>query len=159
MFLVNFQHNAVYLAKICLFTYYHQNIELPALLEHEFSLGKDYLRSISGHSMGGHGALTVALKNPNKWTSVTAFSPICNPTSCPWGEKAFKAYLGSIEAGKDHDAAFILGEMAEPMVFDDILIEQGTGEFVDSWTVGCTDLSTDLVPIGCKCVKMKEMSS
>lgn len=52
--------------------------ELPALLESEFAIGKDGMRSISGHSMGGHGALTIALKDPSGWASVSAFSPICN---------------------------------------------------------------------------------
>ena len=52
--------------------------ELPALLEEEFAIGKDGMRGISGHSMGGHGALTIGLKNPGGWTSVSAFSPICN---------------------------------------------------------------------------------
>jgi pimeloyl-ACP methyl ester carboxylesterase len=47
-----------------------------------------------GHSMGGHGALTIALKNPEKYASVSAFAPICNPTKCPWGQKAFSGYLG-----------------------------------------------------------------
>ncbi len=47
-----------------------------------------------GHSMGGHGALTIALKNPEKYASVSAFAPICNPIKCPWGQKAFNGYLG-----------------------------------------------------------------
>lgn len=63
-------------------THYHMysyvTEELPALLESQFSIGKAGLRSISGHSMGGHGALTIALKEPNGWVSVSAFSPICN---------------------------------------------------------------------------------
>jgi S-formylglutathione hydrolase len=50
--------------------------------------------SITGHSMGGHGALTIALKNPGAFKSLSAFSPICNPTQVPWGEKAFTGYLG-----------------------------------------------------------------
>lgn len=103
-------------------------IELPALLENEFSTGKDCLRSISGHSMGGHGALTIALKSPSSWASVSAFSPICNPTSCPWGEKAFNAYLGSVEAGKSHDATCLLGKSSGPTLFDDILIDQGVAD-------------------------------
>ena len=104
------------------------NIELPALLESEFSTGKNCLRSISGHSMGGHGALTIALKNQSSWASVSAFSPICNPTNCPWGEKAFKAYLGTIEAGKSHDAAWLIGQSSGPTLFDDILVDQGSAD-------------------------------
>lgn len=106
-----------------MYTYVTQ--ELPALLESEFYVGKDGLRSISGHSMGGHGALTISLKDPSGWVSVSAFSPICNPTSCPWGEKAFKAYHGSVEAGKAHDATELLSGLDEPTKFDDILIDQG----------------------------------
>ena len=79
--------------------------------------------------MGGHGALTVALKNPTEWTSVSAFSPICNPTVVPWGQKAFEAYLGSVDAGKKHDATVLLGERGTPVLeFDDILIDQGTSD-------------------------------
>ncbi|MER2492493.1 S-formylglutathione hydrolase [Catenovulum sediminis] len=66
--------------------------ELPALIEQNFPVNQK--RAISGHSMGGHGALTIALKNPQNYVSVSAFSPICNPVNCPWGEKAFSAYLG-----------------------------------------------------------------
>ena len=73
---------------------------------------------------GGHGALSIALKDPSSWVSVSAFSPICNPTACPWGTKAFTTYLGNVDAGKAHDATVLLSEMADPC-FDDILIDQG----------------------------------
>ncbi len=66
--------------------------ELPTLIEETFPVND--IRSISGHSMGGHGALVLALRNPNRYRSVSAFSPICNPVSAPWGQKAFNAYLG-----------------------------------------------------------------
>jgi S-(hydroxymethyl)glutathione dehydrogenase/alcohol dehydrogenase len=103
--------------------------ELPDVLEQEFQLLKSSPRSICGHSMGGCGALTIALLDPSTWTSVSAFSPICHPTQCPWGEKAFKAYLGSVDAGKSHDATCLLLERATPIVeFDDILIDQGTAD-------------------------------
>jgi len=75
--------------------------------------------------MGGHGALTIALKEQNEWVSVSAFSPILNPTISPWGKKAFNAYLGSIERGKAHDATCLL---REPSVYDEIIIEQGTDD-------------------------------
>ena len=75
--------------------------------------------------MGGHGALTIALREQNEWVSVSAFAPICNPTTVPWGEKAFKAYLGSVEAGKVHDATCLLKEKT---VFDEILIDQGSAD-------------------------------
>ena len=66
--------------------------ELPALVEAHFPVTD--ARAISGHSMGGHGALTIALKNPGRYRSVSAFSPIVAPTQVPWGRKAFSAYLG-----------------------------------------------------------------
>lgn len=76
--------------------------------------------------MGGHGALTIALKEQDKWVSVSAFAPIVNPTNVPWGDKAFKAYLGSVEAGKPHDATCLLSEGVSK--FDDILIDQGDAD-------------------------------
>ncbi|WP_299727214.1 S-formylglutathione hydrolase [uncultured Endozoicomonas sp.] len=69
--------------------------ELPGLIEANFPVSEK--RSISGHSMGGHGALTIALKNPERYASVSAFSPISNPINCPWGQKAFANYLGDDE--------------------------------------------------------------
>ena len=66
--------------------------ELPALIESTFPVSQQ--RSISGHSMGGHGALVVALNNVEGYVSVSAFSPICNPVNCPWGQKALGNYLG-----------------------------------------------------------------
>jgi S-(hydroxymethyl)glutathione dehydrogenase/alcohol dehydrogenase len=79
--------------------------------------------------MGGHGALTIALKDPSSWVSVSAFSPICNPSKVPWGEKAFNAYFGSVEAGEAHDATCLLlqGGSVLPR-FDNILIDQGTDD-------------------------------
>ncbi|QIR16292.1 S-formylglutathione hydrolase [Shewanella aestuarii] len=67
--------------------------ELPALIEAEFNVTQT--RSISGHSMGGHGAITIGLKNSLRYQSISAFSPICNPINCPWGQKAFNGYLGA----------------------------------------------------------------
>ena len=70
--------------------------ELPQLIAHHFPI--DAARqAISGHSMGGHGALTMALKNPGRFASVSAFAPICSPVNCQWGQKALTAYLGSFE--------------------------------------------------------------
>ena len=66
--------------------------ELPALIEAQFNVSTR--RAISGHSMGGHGALMLALKNPGRYCSATAFAPIVNPSRVPWGQKAFSAYLG-----------------------------------------------------------------
>ncbi len=67
--------------------------ELPALVRSNFSV--DGRQSISGHSMGGHGALVAALRNPGRYASVSAFAPICAPSLCPWGQKAFTGYLGA----------------------------------------------------------------
>lgn len=69
--------------------------ELPQLIEEHFPVSDK--RSICGHSMGGHGALTIALRNPMDYQSVSAFSPIVNPMNCPWGKKAFTDYLGKDE--------------------------------------------------------------
>lgn len=70
--------------------------ELPTFIADNFSISEK--ASIFGHSMGGHGALAIALKNPGRYRSVSAFAPIVNPTRVPWGQKAFNAYLGSDEA-------------------------------------------------------------
>jgi S-formylglutathione hydrolase len=85
-------------------------------------------RSIFGHSMGGHGALTLAMKHPQRFKSVSAFAPIASPTRCPWGEKAFTAYLGADrEIWRAHDAALLV-EAGKAKSFDDILVDQGTGD-------------------------------
>jgi len=102
--------------------------ELTSILEDDLNIGKDGLKSISGHSMGGHGALTIGLREGKaSWRSVSAFSPICNPVDCPWGKKAFEAYLGSVDAGKSHDATCIVEGLESPL-YDDILIDQGTAD-------------------------------
>ncbi len=81
--------------------------ELPALVEATFPVSSK--RSVFGHSMGGHGALVMALRNPDRFQSVSAFSPIANPVNCPWGQKAFAAYLGKDSAAwGDHDASLLM---------------------------------------------------
>lgn len=86
--------------------------ELPALIEASFPVSDK--RSISGHSMGGHGALTIALRNPERYRSVSAFSPISNPSSCPWGKKAFTAYLGDDnKSWRQYDASILIKESIE----------------------------------------------
>lgn len=86
-------------------------------------------RSIFGHSMGGHGALTLALRHPELFRSVSAFAPISSPTRCPWGEKAFSAYLGEDRAAwAEHDAALLLAASSARGQFDDILIDQGDAD-------------------------------
>lgn len=101
------------------------NLELPALVERELPLlpGR---RSITGHSMGGHGALISALKNPGLYRSVSAFAPICNPMESGWGRGCFGAYLGGDSASwKDWDATELIRAGAEPMP---LLIDQGTDD-------------------------------
>jgi len=81
--------------------------ELPALIEETFNVSDK--RAIAGHSMGGHGALTIALRNPDRYQSVSAFSPICNPVNCPWGQKAFTQYLGNDkDAWLQYDASELM---------------------------------------------------
>jgi len=83
-------------------------------------------RGIFGHSMGGHGALTLALRHPDLYRSVSAFAPIVSPTRCDWGRKAFGAYLGGGEASwAEHDASRLVEAGAAKGRFDDILIDQG----------------------------------
>ena len=104
--------------------------ELPALVEANFPV--THRRAVSGHSMGGHGALVVALRNPGRYRSVSAFSPIVAPSQVPWGEKAFTAYLGDDrEAWRQYDAtALVAGGLAERLP---LLIEQGgADEFLAS---------------------------
>jgi len=83
--------------------------ELPRVLDNAFAIDTDR-QAITGHSMGGHGALTMALSLPGRFRSVSAFAPICNPTQSEWGKKQFTAYLGSIEAGAPHDASLLMQE-------------------------------------------------
>lgn len=99
--------------------------ELPEVVASLFPVNPTKM-SITGHSMGGHGAMICHLKNPGKYSSVSAFAPICNPTAVPWGEKAFTGYLGSVDAGKDYDATELVKKYAGPM--PPILIDQGTAD-------------------------------
>jgi len=101
--------------------------ELIALIDARFPTTKT--RAIFGHSMGGHGALTLALRHPELFQSVSAFAPIASPTRCAWGEKAFTAYLGDDRAEwAKHDAALLLESGAASGVYDDILVDQGDGD-------------------------------
>lgn len=96
--------------------------ELPSLVEAELPLQKDN-RAITGHSMGGHGALICALKNPGMYKSVSAFAPICHPVRCGWGEGCFGAYLGDDkESWKAYDATELVLAGANP---GEILVDQG----------------------------------
>lgn len=103
--------------------------ELPDLVFTEFSLDRDR-QGITGHSMGGHGALTIAMKNPDRYRSISAFSPICNPVASDWGKKQFEAYLGNdSEEWKSHDATHL---MASQGISSPLLIDTGTDDqFLD----------------------------
>ncbi len=84
---------------------------------------------IFGHSMGGHGALTLALKYPGKFKSLSAFAPICAPTQCPWGEKAFTGYLGSdLSTWAAHDASYLMQSRTTAPYPAGILIDQGLAD-------------------------------
>jgi len=101
--------------------------ELIGLIDAEFPTTG--VRSISGHSMGGHGALTLALRHPHLFRSVSAFAPIASSTRCAWGEKAFTAYLGEDRTEwAAHDATLLIACGAAGGVYDDILIDQGDAD-------------------------------
>ena len=98
--------------------------ELPALVDAHFPTTT--ARAISGHSMGGHGALVIALRNPGRYRSVSAFSPIVAPTRVPWGQQAFDAYLGEDqEAWKAWDACELLRDAKERLP---LLVDQGDAD-------------------------------
>lgn len=100
--------------------------ELPALVEEMFPVNDK--RSISGHSMGGHGALVLALRNPRRFHSVSAFSPIANPVDSTWGRKAFTAYLGEDTAGWEaYDASLLMRSFANEAQVP-ALVDQGQAD-------------------------------
>ena len=103
--------------------------ELPALLFDAYPLDRDR-QAISGHSMGGHGALTIALTFPERFRSVSAFAPICNPTKSDWGRKQFAAYLGPDQAKwAAHDVTELLAKGGLDLP---LLIDQGSADqFLD----------------------------
>src|SRR5277367_4044519 len=99
--------------------------ELPQIVAHHLP-ARSGATGIFGHSMGGHGALTLALRNPSLYQSVSAFSPIAAPMQCPWGKKAFTNYLGeNREAWREHDATELVARQPFPGL---ILIDQGTSD-------------------------------
>ena len=108
--------------------------ELPALIESNFPVTS--LKSVTGHSMGGMGALAVAFKNPDAYASVSAFAPIVAPTAVPWGEKAFSAYFGADAAtkGLEHDPCALLTRRGSAFSqFDDVLVDVGLDDqFLDA---------------------------
>lgn len=98
--------------------------ELPSLVEANFPVSDQ--RAIAGHSMGGHGALVIALRNPQRYCSVSAFSPISNPMNCPWGQKAFAAYLGKdTDSWRDYDASLLMRGATQSVP---ALVDQGEAD-------------------------------
>ena len=100
-------------------------IELPAVIAEHFPA--DMARQgITGHSMGGHGALTMALRDPSRFRSVSAFAPIVSPLNCPWGEKALTGYIGADRAAwREYDACALIEDGAR---LPDLLVDQGTAD-------------------------------
>lgn len=116
--------------------------ELPALIEAEFPV--DMARQgVTGHSMGGHGALTLSLRNPGRFRSTSAFAPIASPMNCPWGEKALAGYLGDDRATwREYDACALIEDGAR---LPDLLVDQGDmDDFLDD------QLKTDLLAEACR---------
>ncbi|MBK1852491.1 MULTISPECIES: S-formylglutathione hydrolase [unclassified Marinobacter] len=98
--------------------------ELPNLIESVFPVNDK--RSIFGHSMGGHGALVLAMRNPERFQSVSAFSPISNPVDCPWGKKAFAAYLGDDpDSWAEYDSSLLMKNATQ---FVPALVDQGEAD-------------------------------
>ncbi len=122
--------------------YSYVTAELPDLVFANFA-GDSSRQGIFGHSMGGHGALVCALRNPDTYRSVSAFSPICAPMRCPWGTKALGGYLGADEkAWQQYDACALIGSGARA---EQILVDQGTADpFLDE------QLKPNLLAEACK---------
>lgn len=124
--------------------------DLAAVVRDKFPVDGNR-QSITGHSMGGHGALTLALKYPEHFRSVSAFAPIVSPTRCPWGEKAFTAYLGADRSSwAAHDASALMTSGGAVGHFDDILIDQGLADnFLEN------QLKPELFEEACRLAKQK----
>jgi S-formylglutathione hydrolase len=120
--------------------------ELPELLAAQFPVDMDR-QGITGHSMGGHGALTISLRNPGRFRSTSAFSPIVSPMQCPWGEKALGGYLGDDRAAwREYDACALIEDGAR---LPGLLVDQGTADnFLDE------QLKTHLLDEACRNVDM-----
>jgi S-formylglutathione hydrolase len=99
--------------------------ELPQLIAANFPVDMER-QGITGHSMGGHGALTLALKHPGRWKSISAFAPIASPMRCPWGQKALAGYLGDDKAAwRRHDATALIEDGAR---LPELLVDQGDAD-------------------------------
>ena len=120
--------------------------DLPELLFNHFALDPER-QSITGHSMGGHGALTIGLRNPDNFRSISAFSPIVSPLNCPWGDKALGGYLGDDRSDwREYDACALIEDGARHA---NLLVDQGTADnFLEE------QLKTDLLVDACKSADM-----
>ena len=120
--------------------------ELPKIIETHFQVSKDR-QGIFGHSMGGHGALTIGLRNPDRFRSISAFSPIVSPLNCPWGDKALGGYLGDDRSDwREYDACALIEDGARHA---NLLVDQGTADnFLEE------QLKTDLLVDACKSADM-----
>lgn len=99
--------------------------ELPALINAQFPVDANRV-SISGHSMGGHGAMTIALKNPERFQSISAFAPICSPLNCPWGDKALGNYLGTDRSNwQQYDSCELIKQSKDQLP---LLVDQGLAD-------------------------------
>ena len=122
--------------------------ELPKLISEHFPADMSR-QGITGHSMGGHGALTIGLRNLSRFKSISAFAPIVNPMNCPWGEKALSGYLGPERAKwRDYDCCALIEDGARPKA---LLVDQGLGDqFLseqlkpDALKAVCKDTDIDL---------------
>ena len=116
--------------------------ELPALVAGHFPVDMDR-QGISGHSMGGHGALTVSLRNPGRFRSTSAFAPIVSPMNCPWGQKALGGYLGDdMAAWRQYDACALIKQGAR---LPGLLVDQGAAD-----NFLATQLKTHLLDEACR---------
>ena len=117
--------------------------ELPAFVAAHFPVADLSRQGITGHSMGGHGALTIGLRNPQRFRSVSAFAPIASPMNCPWGDKALTGYLGDDRAAwRAYDACALIEDGAR---LDALLVDQGTSDnFLHD------QLKTGLLAMACK---------
>ncbi|WP_379548254.1 S-formylglutathione hydrolase [Qipengyuania sp. DSG2-2] len=121
--------------------------ELPGIIAANFPADMER-QSITGHSMGGHGALTIGLRNPNRFRSISAFAPIVAPSQVPWGEKALGRYLGdNREAWREYDAVALIEDGAR---HPHILVDQGTADnFLEE------QLKPGLLALACKKAGMR----
>ena len=121
--------------------------ELPELIAAEFPMLDLSRQAISGHSMGGHGALTVSLRNPGRFRSTSAFAPIVSPINCPWGQKALGGYLGLDKVKwREYDACALIEDGAR---IPELLVDQGRADnFLDE------QLKTHLLDEACRAADM-----